>query len=56
MKTVYERTALIITEFDAEDVITTSGQSPDDPEPEYSIARDNSFRSFNSFRGPGSWF
>ena len=30
---IYERTKLVITEFDVEDVITTSGISPVDPDP-----------------------
>lgn len=31
----YERTKLIITEFDVEDIITTSGEDPVSPPPAY---------------------
>lgn len=60
MKSVYERTTLIITEFNTEDVITTS--VPDPIEPVVSLLREkeNRYGSFMSFdlKGPGngSWF
>ncbi len=53
MKPEYERTDLIITEFDAEDVISTSGIVT--PEPQRREI-ENSYRSFNSFGAPGPWF
>ena len=62
MKSVYERTNLIITEFDAEDVIVTSGESPIDPTPTEPplptlSKRENRYGSFSSFdKTPGSWF
>lgn len=58
MKPVYEREDLTITEFDIEDVITTSGEGgsgaePDTPEFEH----ENAYRQYNSLRKtPGSWF
>ena len=56
MKTIYERTNLIITAFDAEDVITTSAQTPPGPEQVLS-KRENAYGSFGSFdQSPGSWF
>ena len=59
MKSVYERTTLIITEFDTEDVITTSGEAPTPTEPDVLplLERENRYGSFRSFEGPGgSWF
>ena len=61
MKSVYERTTLMITEFDTEDVITTSGEAPTPIEPDVSPLREreNRYGSFMSFdlKGPGgSWF
>ena len=54
MKPVYERTNLIITEFDAEDVITTSGETP---APVTRSVPENAYGSFGSFDlSPGSWF
>lgn len=54
MKPVYERTNLIITEFDIEDVIMTSAVTPDTPK---RIISENSYGSFGSFdQTPGSWF
>ena len=55
-KPLYERENLLITEFDAEDVITTSGVNPD---PTESVSRDweNAYDSFDSFnQAPSSWF
>ena len=54
-KPLYERENLIITEFDAEDVITTSGLIPD-PTESVSIERENAYGSYNSFNAPGPWF
>lgn len=60
MKSEYERVSLIITEFDVEDMITTSGMLPTDPtEPPVVTKKreiENSYRSFNSLKGPGNWF
>ena len=61
MRSVYERTSLIITEFDTEDVITTSGETPTPTEPDvvHTLERENRYGSFTSFdlKGPGgSWF
>ena len=57
----YERTKLIITEFDAEDVIITSGEvtppTPEEPtNPVRLLEKENVYRSFGSFDAPGSWF
>ena len=56
-KPLYERENLIITEFDTEDVITTSGVTPD-PQPSFLKAElENAYGSFGSFnQTPGSWF
>ena len=56
-KPLYERENLIITEFDTEDVITTSGITPD-PQPSPLMAElENAYGSFDSFnKAPGSWF
>lgn len=49
----YQRTKLIITEFEAEDVITTSGVNvPDDPNRTVTM---NSPGYSNSERTPGGW-
>ncbi len=63
MKSVYKRENLEITEFDTEDVITTSGMGPsEDPsDPTDPTSRlhevDNAYGTFNSFnKAPGSWF
>lgn len=56
-KPLYERENLIITEFDTEDVITTSSITPD-PQP-VALKREleNAYGSFDSFnKAPGSWF
>ena len=54
MKSVYERTNLIITEFDTEDVIITSGSvtpTPDsDPEPPLT-SRDNALSAYGAYGG-----
>ena len=58
MKSVYERENLIITEFDTEDVITTSGVAPT-PTPTEPLRREleNSYGSFSKFnQAPGAWF
>ncbi len=56
-KPLYERENLLITEFDAEDVITTSGVNPDSTE---SSELENAYNSYNSFNkpvnAPSSWF
>lgn len=31
---IYERTSLVITEFDVEDIITTSGMTPETTDPQ----------------------
>ena len=54
-KPLYQRENLLITEFDAEDVITTSGVNPDSTESD-SIERENAYGSYNSFNAPGPWF
>lgn len=56
-KPLYERENLIITEFDTEDVITTSGIAPD-PQPVVLMRElENAYGSFDSFnQAPGSWF
>lgn len=54
-KPLYQRENLLITEFDAEDVITTSGVNPDPTEYD-SSERENAYSSYNSFNIPGSWF
>ena len=53
MKSVYERTNLIITEFDTEDVIITSGSIDPSPEPEppLSTKRENAYDAFGSYNG-----
>lgn len=54
MKPEYVRENLILTEFDTEDVITTSGVTPDTST---LMVTDNSFVSFDSFdKVPGTWF
>ncbi len=54
-KPLYERVNLIITEFDTEDVITTSGVTPD-PTESVSNEWENAYGSYNRFNTPGSWF
>lgn len=65
MRPVYKRENLIITEFDEEDVITTSMPILDTPtvgpfiphDPSDSTSeKENSYRKFSSFDPPGSWF
>lgn len=60
MKSVYERTKLKITEFDTEDVITTSAApDPTEPDADQLLEKENRYGSFTSFdlKGPGgSWF
>ncbi len=55
MKPAYERENFIITEFDSEDVITTSGALPVDPTNPLS-EKENAYGSFDDFDMPGSWF
>ena len=56
MKPVYERENLNITEFDTEDVITTSAVTP--TEPTVLMEQENAYRSFRTFEQalPGNWF
>ena len=54
-KPLYQRENLLITEFDAEDVITTSGVNPDSTE-SVSSEWENAYGSYDSFNTPGSWF
>ena len=54
MKAEYERLILNITEFEVEDVITTSG-SPE--ETTVCRERENVYRSYKSINDmPGAWF
>jgi len=55
MRPVYERENLVITEFESEDVITTSGVVPDPTNP--NAAMDNRISTYHSFnRSPNPWF
>ncbi len=55
-KPLYQREDLIITEFDTEDVITTSGVDSDTTDSTLSEL-ENAYGSYNSFnKTPGSWF
>lgn len=55
MKSVYERTNLIITEFDTEDVISTSGVQPSEPPSKFEV--ENAYGAFGTFgEAPSSWF
>jgi hypothetical protein len=60
MKSVYERTNLIITEFNTEDVITTSAPDPTEPFVAKAFEKENRYVTFSTFdlKGPGngSWF
>lgn len=60
MKSVYERTQLNITEFDREDVITTSAVTPDPTEIVASYEKENRYGAFSTFdlKPPtnNSWF
>lgn len=52
MKSVYERTQLNITEFDREDVITTSAVTPVTPDPTEEITayeKENRYGAFSTF-------
>lgn len=51
MESAYERTIIIITEFDTEDVITTSGITP-----QIEADVDNSYKRLNVIKTRGSWF
>lgn len=52
MKPEYERTNLLITEFDKMDVITTSA-APENPMT-FGVEKENAYRDFRTFGG--SWF
>ena len=55
MKSVYERTNLI--EFDTDDVIATSEDTPVVPEPvSVKYEKENKYGSFNSYGAPKNWF
>lgn len=55
MKRDYKRENLTITEFDTEDVITTSGEVS--PEETVLAEHENSYGLFSRFnKAPGSWF
>ncbi len=60
MKSVYERTQLNITEFDKEDVITTSAVTPDPTEEIPAQEKENFYGAFGTFdlKPPtnSSWF
>ncbi len=59
MKSVYERTQLNITEFDREDVITTSGPDPTEPTTPVTyqkLERENRYVTFSTFDLKNSWF
>lgn len=62
MKPVYERGSLMITEFDTEDVITTSGMLPEDPtnptDATYATdEKENIIGGYDDFNPtPGAWF
>ena len=56
-KPLCEREDLIINEFDAENVITTSGITPDPQPTVLKRELENAYGSFDSFnQAPGSWF
>ena len=55
MKPEYKREDFKITKFDTEDVIATSGISPESEILSYE--KENAYGSFGSFNSaPGSWF
>ena len=55
MKPEYKREDLKLTNFDTEDVITTSGISPESVVQNKEL--ENAYGLFSSFDGaPGSWF
>ena len=55
MKPEYKRENLIISEFDTEDVIMTSGEQPQPMLLKREL--ENAYGSFDSFnKAPGSWF
>lgn len=61
MKSVYERTQLNITEFDREDVITTSGPDPTEPTTPVihkKLERENRYGAFSAFDNSptNGWF
>ncbi|MBQ3264776.1 MAG: hypothetical protein IJH07_03275 [Ruminococcus sp.] len=57
MKSLYERTSLVITAFETDDVIVTSGETSHET---LKMERENAYGSFGSFQSPqnapGSWF
>ena len=56
-KPLYKRENLIITEFDIEDVITTSGGQESTQPILLKRELENAYGSFDSFnQAPGSWF
>lgn len=55
MKSEYERLNYKITEFDTEDIITTSGEG-EEPQPGGKREKENAYSSFSSFNMPGNWF
>lgn len=57
MKSVYERTNLIITEFDIEDVITTSGTEQSTTDPTDALQEhENEYVTYNQIFRTGSWY
>ena len=59
MKSVYERENLSITEFNTEDVIVTSGETPTPEQPVTTLKREleNRYFTFSSLNDPpGDWF
>lgn len=53
MKFEYERVDFIITEFEIEDLITTSDVTPDTLK---TADNENSYRNVKSLRAPNAWF
>ncbi len=56
MKSKYERTDLMITRFDVEDVITTSGANVDPTDHPFLKEKENAYGGFSTFNAPGNWF
>ena len=57
MKSDYIRVIFKISEFDTEDVITTSGMLPTDPtDPTGDSEKENQYTDVGDFDGPGNWF
>lgn len=55
MKSEYERLIMEITQFDTEDVITTSGLNPEDPT-NPSAEKENAYGEFDGFDTPGLFY